>query len=151
MYFIVFNALLLLAAGWFWLKCIYRPPKTPPRAWLSLLPPIIEYGKDPVSFLRRARARYGDTFTIPGPLEMTFIFDNHAMRTIFDAPDSQISFLKGVAVAVGHIFGPLLKTSTPYEPLMNAMIFKGLHQVHSVFLHLIYFQNHCNSNIGTYS
>lgn len=129
---IITLALVALVA-WFWRTCITRGPKEPPRAWLSAVPPLVAYGKDPTGFLRRARATYGDVFTVPAPgVSLTFMFDNSSLRYFFDAPEAELSFMKGVVKIVGHLFGPELLEAGPYEDLLNQVILKGLHQVRAV-------------------
>ena len=131
MLLLILSLALVALIAWFFKACIHRGANEPPRAWLSSTPPLIEYGKDPVSFLRRARAKYGDVFTVPGPLPMTFIFETSAVRAYFDSPESDLSFLQGVMKIVGHLFGPDLLTAGAVRDTLNTIIFKGLHQVRS--------------------
>ena len=132
MLLVILSLALVALVAWFFKACIHRGSDEPPRAWLSSTPPLIEYGKDPVAFLRRARAKYGDVFTIPGPLPMTFIFETTAVRAYFDSPESDLSFLHGVMKIVGHLFGPDLLAAGGLRDTLNGIILKGLHQVRSL-------------------
>ncbi len=103
-----------------------RPPLV--RSGLPIVGPLGEFQKDPLGFLERARARYGDVFTLDMLLyRTTFVVGPEAHREFFRAGEDSLSFDDAVnqfsQTAVGRIdeWGRLSDTEHG-----NAMIRKGL-------------------------
>jgi hypothetical protein len=119
--------LLLLLLLLLLLRCGRRPrrasqsiaPSLPPNppvlspSWLPLLGSAIDFGKDPLAFLRLQRERHGDIFTaVVGGQRMVFVCDHSTWGAIFRMRDT-LSFKPVAHKVVSTAFQVPMSTITP--------------------------------------
>lgn len=84
----------------------------------------VEYGKDPVEFLRRTRKKLGDVFCVDlFAMKVVFILGSEGNREILRAAEDKISFWEEIKWLMGPVVGESeLQTTQLVEDVTDSAI-----------------------------
>ncbi|KAF7722785.1 Lanosterol 14-alpha-demethylase [Apophysomyces ossiformis] len=99
-----------------------RKSNTPPTVfhWIPYLGSAISFGKDPVGFLEKARAAYGDVFTIViCGRKVTYFLGAEGNSFVFNSPIAYVSAAEAYSPIVTPVFGKEVVFDCPNAVFME--------------------------------